>query len=862
MRSSEHMHARRPPGLSPIRRTLPLLVVAQVAVLILGGCFAYYATSAYVRTTEQASRTLQVQHAVEDLISRLFQMKASERALILTGEAIYLDEFRDVHATLDLHLARTRELVAQIPEDAPRVTRLENAFLAVRRHTEGLIDLATTGRTPEAVASIRAEEGRALMGELLAAAEDLRAIGQQRLSSLRATMASQARTAQLAVMSEAFLAVVLSAGSILALDRSLRQRARAELERDRQFESTADPLATLDFEDRFQRLNSAWLALFGYSRAELESQPLREFLHPDDRASAELELESSRQGKDTCAFEARFRRRDGVHRWLAWNCRAFPGDRCFYALARDITDLKTNQSRREVQYGLARQLAQTTSTVATMPRLLDTLGEGLGWDVALLWGVDELDDTLELQGSWTRGSVEELKTFTRACSSFAARSTSLPGRVYQQRIPAWVADVQSDPIFIRAGPALKAGLKGAMAFPITVEGKVLTVMEFFRREPLEPDPDLMQLVMTLASQISQSIERGRVRESLERINRQMELILNSAGDGICGLDELGRVTFANPAAVKLTGYHPLELLGAHLHDLVHADARHGRGDCPLTQSATLSDRDEWFQRKDGTGFPAELVVTPIREHGRQLGTVVSFRDITAYKEVERMKDEFVSVVSHELRTPLTSIRGSLGLLAGGALGQLSPKAQRMVDIAVNNTDRLVRLLNDILDIERMESGRVSLNVSDTEVSALMTSALDIVKPLAEKSKVLLEGHPLESPLRADPDRVVQTLVNLLSNAVKFSSEGQTVTLSVRLVDQSVEFTVSDQGRGIPADKLDAVFGRFQQVDASDARVKGGTGLGLAICKSIVTQHGGHIGVESELGKGSRFSFTLPLAGPP
>lgn len=856
------MDDRRPPGLSLIRNHLPLMILVQVAILVLGGSFAYYASSSYARTTEQAARTLQAQHSVEDLISRLFQMKASERALILTGEAIYLDEFREVHGTLDLHLARTRELVAQIPEDAQRMTRLENAFLALRQHMESLIELATTGRTPEAVASIRAEEGRALMGELLAAAEDLRASGHQRLSSLRTTMASQARTAQLAVLGEALLAVALSVGSFLALGRSLRQEARAELERDRQFESTADPLATLDFENRFQRLNSVWMALFGYSRAELEGRPLQDFLHPDDQVQAERELESSRQGQASCAFEARFRRRDGLHRWLAWNCRAFPEERCLYVLARDITDLKTNQSRREVQYALARQLAQTTSTVDSMPRLLDTLGEGLGWDVALLWSVDELDDTLELQSSWTRGSADELKTFTQACSSFAARSTSLPGRVYQQKIPAWVADVQSDPIFIRAGPALKAGLKGAVAFPIMVEGKVLTVIEFFRRGPLEPDPDLMQLVMTLASQIGQSIERGRVRESLERINRQMELILNSAGDGICGLDELGRVTFANPAAVRLTGYHALELLGAHLHDLVHAGSRHGRSDCPLTQSATLSDRDEWFQRKDGTGFPAELVVTPIREHGRQLGTVVSFRDITAYKEVERMKDEFVSVVSHELRTPLTSIRGSLGLLAGGALGQLGPKAQRMVDIAVNNTDRLVRLINDILDIERMESGKVSLNVSDTEVSALVTSALDIVKPLAEKGKVLLESHSLQSPLRADPDRVVQTLVNLLSNAVKFSSEGQTVALSVRLVDHSVEFTVTDQGRGIPADKLDAVFGRFQQVDASDARVKGGTGLGLAICKSIVTQHGGRIGVESELGKGSRFSFSLPLAGPP
>ncbi len=846
--------------LQPMKRLATLLLAFSLLLLIAAGIFTFSLLRSYRLTAIQAHDGLEIQRALEDLMGRIVQLESSERALILTGEAIYLDEFRETESTIDERLTYVHTLYAERPGEAERLARMETAFQETRDHTRKLVEMATTGRTPDAVADIREERGRNLMLALKARMDELRSSEQTRVAALNASLPELALRARIAVTLDALLSFLVVLALYLLLRRALDLGDRAGLERDHQFQSSADPLARLDFDGRFRRLSSAWLEQFGYAASELEGQKLLDWIHPDDRATTEHELQRWCSGEESQSFESRFRRRDGVYRWLLWNGRAFNEDKRIYAMARDVTDQKLTQARRDVQYSLARLLSQTTSTSASLPRLLDQLGEGLSWDVALLWQVDDLEQTLALQSAWHRAG-EELAAFVQANSSNGVRSNSLPGRVQLQKIPAWVADVQTDPLFERAGPAMKAGLRGELAFPIAVEGKVLSVMEFFRREPLEPDPDLMQLVMTLSSQIAQSIERGRVRESLERVNRQMELILNSAGDGICGLDELGRITFANPAAARLTGYHALELLGAYLHDLVHPKSRHSRGDCPLAQSKPLSDRDELINRKDGTTFPAEVVMTPIREHGRHIGNVVSFRDITAYKEVERMKDEFVSVVSHELRTPLTSIRGSLGLLAGGALGALSPKAQRMVDIAVNNTDRLVRLINDILDIERMESGTVSLNVVDGQAAGVMQQALDIVKPLAEKGKVKLEGQPLDSPLRADPDRVVQTLVNLLSNAVKFSGEGETVSLTARNLGKELEFTVADQGRGIPADKLDSIFGRFQQVDASDARVKGGTGLGLAICKSIVEQHGGKIWVESELGKGSQFRFTLPIAGP-
>jgi signal transduction histidine kinase/DNA-binding response OmpR family regulator len=233
------------------------------------------------------------------------------------------------------------------------------------------------------------------------------------------------------------------------------------------------------------------------------------------------------------------------------------------------------------------------------------------------------------------------------------------------------------------------------------------------------------------------------------------------------------------------------------------------------------------------------------------------QDITERREVERAKDEFISVVSHELRTPLTSIRGSLGLLESGVLGPLPERGQRMVEIAVKNTDRLVRLINDILDIERIDSGKIDMHQEPCDAAELIERAVQGVEQVGAEAHVRLIAEAQPAALFADPDRVIQTLTNLISNAVKFSPQGSTVRVSSLRRNGEVLFQVGDEGRGIPADKLETIFERFQQVDASDSREKGGTGLGLAICHTIVEHHGGRIWAESEPGAGSTFSFVLP-----
>jgi signal transduction histidine kinase/CheY-like chemotaxis protein len=240
--------------------------------------------------------------------------------------------------------------------------------------------------------------------------------------------------------------------------------------------------------------------------------------------------------------------------------------------------------------------------------------------------------------------------------------------------------------------------------------------------------------------------------------------------------------------------------------------------------------------------------------------------LTQRSELDTLKDEFISTVSHELRTPLTSIRGALGLLSSGIIGDVDAKALNLLRIAVTNTDRLIRLINDILDLERMESGRAPLQIRRCSLRDLAQQAIETMTAMADANTVHLALEPSTVAQAASPealffdgdaDRILQVLTNLLSNAIKFSPPASTVRIHTEATSDSILLKIVDEGRGIPSDKLDSIFDRFQQVEPSDARQKGGTGLGLAICRSIVQQHSGSIWAQRNLGPGTTLYVMLP-----
>lgn len=397
-------------------------------------------------------------------------------------------------------------------------------------------------------------------------------------------------------------------------------------------------------------------------------------------------------------------------------------------------------------------------------------------------------------------------------------------------------------------------------------------------------PNATHSILSTLPQRSKLMQRtaqlATLAEEFGRSQSAQAAIARSLSIGLLAVDLDGYVWFCNPVAAEWLQIKLGDRLQPQLfphwfqEDEWQSDLQNLQAGNSLS-SHKLQVDNHWFEIKLEPLFYQSPSSSPksLTTRTKKLdGLLLSLNDITERQEVEQMKDEFVSIVSHELRTPLTSIRGSLGLLLTGKLGTLSDKGQRMLEIAVNNTDRLVRLINDILDLERIESGKVNLIKQPCDAAALLSQAAEVMQAMAEKANITLSVSTISVSLCADPDRIIQVITNLLSNAIKFSPQASTIWLTTELKaadpeqenqknvpqsNPSLLIAVKDQGRGIPPEKLETVFGRFQQVDASDARQKGGTGLGLAICYAIVQQHNGNIWVESTMGKGSVFYVTLP-----
>ena len=358
-------------------------------------------------------------------------------------------------------------------------------------------------------------------------------------------------------------------------------------------------------------------------------------------------------------------------------------------------------------------------------------------------------------------------------------------------------------------------------------------------------------------------ERRDAEEALRISESGMRALLENMLGGLIVADGKGIIELVNPSAQRMFGYSSDELVGRHLGTL--APARDGAEPGELLKVAfekSLGRVTEWEgRRKDGSVFPLELSLFQFDgPRGRRVaGNVV---DVTHRHEVDRLKREFVSTVSHELRTPLTSIRGALGLLSGGVLGPLTPDAREIVSVAERNVVRLIGLINDILDLERLEGGRLEVRLELVEAAAVVARAVEAVRGAAEAASIRLEIEGISGTVRGDADRLVQVLVNLIGNATKFSPPGAAVTVRAVPAGAACEFQVEDRGRGVPESLRGAIFERYRQVEAGDDRVKGGAGLGLAICKSIVEQHGGSIGVRSDGESGSTFWFRVPYGAAP
>lgn len=392
-------------------------------------------------------------------------------------------------------------------------------------------------------------------------------------------------------------------------------------------------------------------------------------------------------------------------------------------------------------------------------------------------------------------------------------------------------------------------------------------------KPLDRAEVLMRIYNLLEVRLLQ-IEARNYSEFLEQMveertatSRDSEQLFRRAVEacpsGMIMVDHTGKMVMANTQIERQFGYPRQELLGQPVEMLVpasmrtqHVRLRGGFTAAPETRRMGLC-RELFGLRKDGTEFPVEVGLNPINTQDGLLVLSVIV-DISERKRVDRLKDEFVSTVSHELRTPLTSISGSLGLLIGGSAGKLPDAAQRLLTIAQTNSQRLVRLLNDILDIEKIESGKVAFDLERIAVRPLVEQAIESIRGFAKDIPIRLEAGPASAEVYADSYRLLQVITNLLSNAIKFSPPNQEVTVSIHTDSEAVRIFVRDHGPGIPDNFKSRIFEKFAQADTSDARQKGGTGLGLSIVKEIVTRLSGDVSFNDAPGGGTIFRLVLPI----
>jgi PAS domain S-box-containing protein len=660
------------------------------------------------------------------------------------------------------------------------------------------------------------------------------------------------------------VAIGIERGATLRLNQN--ERESQERYRDL-FESSSEMIATLSPAGRFLYANPSWNRCFGKDRdALLELNSFEELFRPAMRSEVATLFRRALNGETIDRAPLRHHTADGsvLEFELSLSQRQNEGNplaiRC---LLRDVTQQKQREHRLALQLVVSQIVGENTSSEAAAMRILEAVCISQGWDMAVKWVVNADEKRLEFSSAWGAPGRNAETFIQESMGLTLSRGADLPGRAWQDGRSVWIADLTAMPASPRIESAISHEMVSGWSIPVRVGSKVLAVLEFYCHFRLQEDREALAAVETVAASLGQMIARSQEQGRAEELSRRQEILLDSVADGICGVDRRGRVSFANPATARLLGTEAASIVGKPIHELVHGFAPPNRRcgeDCTLLRAAGRQkshSAEDTFFRADGNSFPAEYVLTPIAHQGRFSGSVLSFRDISQRYALDRLKDEFISTVSHELRTPLTSIRGALGLLSSGILGQVNEKSAHLLRIALTNSDRLVRLINDILDLERIQSGKEPLAFRPVQLANIVRQGIEGMQPVADSAGVQLIHDKTQAEITADPDRLLQVITNLLSNAIKFSPPDSTVSIMLRPGATGVTLSVIDQGRGIPADKLEAIFGRFQQVDASDSRQKGGSGLGLAICRTIVLQHTGRIWAERNSVRGATFRVFLP-----
>lgn len=609
---------------------------------------------------------------------------------------------------------------------------------------------------------------------------------------------------------------------------------------------SVDLFCVAGFDGYFKSLNQSWQSLLGFTTAELMAKPYLEFVHPEDRNATVTEAGRLQNREATFAFENRYLCKDGSYKWLLWNAVSVPDQQIIYAVARDITQRKNAEDKLRESEEHCRLLIDGVSDYAIF--MLDPSGHIATWN----------------EGAKRIKGYEATEIIGSHFSRFYPPEDLWSGKPENElRIASVKGSYQEEGWRLR-----KDGSRFMADVLITALKDETGKLRGF-------------------SKITRDISQRRRTEKLlqESEERHRKLFDNNPHPTWVYDRETLRFLAVNTAAVRKYGYSRDEFLAMTIKDIRPLEDVSAL----LKSVGKIHDGNEnasiWrHRRKDGTimdveitayalqfeGRPAEVVVAvDVTQRERDAAEKRKFTETLAAtnrelelrnREVERatqLKSKFLASMSHELRTPLNAIVGFSGLLSDGTPGQLNEKQKRFVNHIKQGADHLLSLINDILDLSKIEAGLLEIRSEDFSVAAAIPEVLSVIRPLAMAKKIAVERTGENVSVHADRVRFKQILYNLLSNAVKFTPEHGKIQVESHCDGDLVSISVTDNGVGISADNQSVIFEEFRQVGDTTRGVKEGTGLGLAITKRLIEQQGGSIRVTSELGKGSCFHFTLP-----
>ena len=638
--------------------------------------------------------------------------------------------------------------------------------------------------------------------------------------------------------------------------------------------------------------------IFGFSRdgAAPCLDWFMERVHPDDRATVARSLEEARESGSEFWMDFRYTNTRGELGWMHGRGQPVRDEHGTVVTMRgtgqDITETKRMQAAVEKEGVLLRGLLEMVAVAANeAPTVSEAIQVALdqvcgftGWPIGHAFRATAPGGRLASTGIWRIGDPDRFDAFRQTTQAMSiAPGVGLAGGVLSAGVAAWVSDITLDSRFTRAEAAREAGIRSAFAFPLLVGQKATGVLEFFSTTPEPVDEQLLEVIAQVGKQLGLVVEKNRAMDELRASYERHRTIVETASDAFIEMDQYGVITDWNRSADAMFGWSREEAIGQLASRMIPQELRaaplEGRARYLATGvGPAVSNRVEVEAvRRDGVRFPVEVAVGEVVRQGNLFFNAF-VRDMSHQKQTEdalasardqaleasRLKSGFLANMSHEIRTPMNGVIGLTSLLLGTDLDE----TQRNYAEGVRSAgETLLTIIDDILDLSKIEAGRVEFEEVDFDLGDVIEdSARVLAGPAAAKDIELaawcLPGVPTR--VRGDPVRLQQVLLNLLGNAVKFTERGE-VTLRVLLAEPAgrkevhVRFEVQDTGIGIAPFARDRVFEPFAQADASTTRRFGGTGLGLALVKRLVELMGGETGVESELGRGSTFWFTLRLA---